>query len=77
MNNNDERDYAEEEYNRNTARREHPLEFVIQGNYGESAGWEDLTIEETPEAADDMLETYRRNEPQYRHRIDVRDPSEI
>lgn len=44
-------------------------EWHVQGNYGESAGWETLTIEETREEAEQMLKDYNDNETMYPHRI--------
>lgn len=45
-------------------------DYVIQGNYG--YGWEDVTIESTREDADQMLGDYDHNEPQFPHRVVVR-----
>lgn len=45
------------------------IEYVVQGHYGGSAGWEDLTAETTRSEARDRLREYRENEPEHRHRI--------
>lgn len=44
-------------------------EYVTQGHYAESAGWEDVSCEETLAEGRDMLNCYRINEPQYGHRL--------
>lgn len=44
--------------------------YVIQGNYGGSAGWEDLTAFETYKEARSELKVYRANDvPSASHRI--------
>lgn len=42
--------------------------YIIQGNYGESYGWEDLTEEDDKKEAYAQLREYEENEP-YPHRI--------
>lgn len=45
------------------------MQYVIQGNYNSAIGWEDLTVCESKMEALSELDTYRKNEPQYRHRM--------
>ena len=41
--------------------------YIVQANYG--YGWDSLTYSEDLEEARRDLEDYRKNEPQYPHRI--------
>ena len=41
----------------------------VQGFYGDTHGWETLTVEDDRSEAEARLNEYRANEPQYRHRI--------
>lgn len=43
--------------------------WIVQGNYGDLYGWEDLTAEDTYKEARMQLKAYRENEPEYRHRL--------
>lgn len=43
------------------------FEFVLQGNYG--YGWDDLTTEDSMQAAKEQKQCYDENEPQVPHRI--------
>lgn len=44
-------------------------EYHIEGQYGDSYGWEMVTIEETYPEAKNMLKCYNENEPNIPHRI--------
>lgn len=49
--------------------------YVLQGNYGGQAGWEDLTAEETREEIVERRNEYRDNAPG-RYRIVTRSKSQ-
>lgn len=44
-------------------------EWVVQGNYGESHGWEAVNTESTKEDGERSLLEYDEAEPQYPHRL--------
>lgn len=52
------------------------IEYVTQGNYAGSTGWEDVSYEETLTEGRAMLACYRENEPQYPHRLVLREPGQ-
>ena len=43
--------------------------YAIQGYYGSTYGWEDVTIEESARDAREMLACYNTNERSIPHRI--------
>jgi hypothetical protein len=45
-------------------------EYIISGNYGQ--GWEELHTEETLAEAKQRLKEYRENEPEYAHKLKIK-----
>ena len=47
------------------------MQYVIQGYYASQYGWEDLTVCEDKQEAQQELATYRANEPEFPHRMRI------